>query len=419
MNDRIREENTSNEVHIVIISDVPDTARKLKDELEQNGYKVSIATDRDTQISLRAGDAILRVTYEDNANLLISGQQRDSVFAIVEEAQSALRRDKFSGDYGEIIGESSQIFEVLQQIEDLAATPLRVLISGETGTGKGVVARALHENSGRSGEMVSINCAAIPVNLLESELFGHERGAFTSADARRIGRFERAHNGTLFLDEIVEMPLSMQPKLLRAIEEGEIERVGGEKPIAVNVRIVAATNKDLARAVKDGIFREDLYYRLNVASISLPMLSERKEDIYVLVSHFLEKYRRFFSPSILQIAKSTRALLETYPWPGNVRELENAIERASYLIKKGVLLPEHLPEEITAYQRQPVDVSKEISTFEDEQKVSVPLGTKFDAMEEAFIRTTLEWHDGNRTKTAETLGIGIRTLQRKLKKYNA
>lgn len=421
MNDRIREENTSNEVHIVIISDVPDTARKLKDELEQNGYKVSIATDRDTQISLRAGGAILRVTYDDDANLLISGQQRDSVFEIVEKegSQSALRRDKFSGDYGEIIGESSQIFEVLQQIEDLAATPLRVLISGETGTGKGLVARALHENSGRSGEMVSINCAAIPVNLLESELFGHERGAFTSADARRIGRFERAHNGTLFLDEIVEMPLSMQPKLLRAIEEGEIERVGGEKPIAVDVRIVAATNKDLARAVKDGIFREDLYYRLNVASISLPMLSERKEDICVLVSHFLEKYRRFSSPSILQIAKSTRALLETYPWPGNVRELENAIERASYLIKKGVLLPEHLPEEITAYQRQPVDVSKEISTFEDEQKVSVPLGTKFDAMEEAFIRTTLEWHDGNRTKTAETLGIGIRTLQRKLKKYNA
>lgn len=407
MSDRIKEENLSNEIHILIISDAPDTAKKLEEELEQKGYRVSITVGSDEQDSSLASDAILKVTHEDSTDV---GE---------ETSQPALPRDRLSGDYREIIGESPQVLEVLRQIEDLAATPLRVLISGETGTGKGLVARALHENSGRSGQMVSINCAAIPVNLLESELFGHEKGSFTSANARHIGRFERAHNGTLFLDEITEMPLSMQPKLLRAIEEDEIERVGGEKPIAVDVRIVASTNKDLARAVEDGMFREDLYYRLNVASISLPMLSERKEDICVLVSHFLEKYRRFSDPPSLKISPSTRALLETYAWPGNVRELENAIERASYLIKGGVLLPEHLPEEIRAYQRRSVDVSKEISTSAGEQKVSVPLGTKFEAMEEAFIRTTLEWLDGNRTKTAETLGIGIRTLQRKLKKYNA
>ena len=334
MNNQIKGENLSNEIHIVIISDAPDTARKLEEELEQKGYRVSIAVGSDEQVSSLTSDAILKVTHEDSPD-------EDA-----ETSQSALPRDRLSGDYREIIGESTQVFDVLQQIEDLAATPLRVLISGETGTGKGLVARALHENSGRSGQMVSINCAAIPVNLLESELFGHERGSFTSANARHIGRFERAHNGTLFLDEITEMPLSMQPKLLRAIEEGEIERVGGEKPITVDVRIVAATNKDLARAVEDGMFREDLYYRLNVASISLPMLSERKEDICVLVSHFLEKYRRFSDPPSLEISPSTRALLENYAWPGNVRELENAIERASYLIKGGVLLPEHLPEEI-------------------------------------------------------------------------
>ena len=162
-----------------------------------------------------------------------------------------------------------QIFEVLQQIEHFAATSMKILISGETGTGKELVARALHKKSGRSGEMVSVNCAAMPENLLESELFGHEKGAFTSAEARRIGKFERAHKGTLFLDEIGEMPLSMQPKLLRAIEDNQIERIGGEKPILVDVRIVVATNRDLAEAVRDGTFREDLYYRLNVVPISL------------------------------------------------------------------------------------------------------------------------------------------------------
>ena len=324
-----------------------------------------------------------------------------------------MERDKLRGDYSEIIGDSPQMFKVRQQIESLAATVLRVLISGKTGTGKEMVARALHKNSGRSGEMVSINCAAISEGLLESELFGHEKGAFTGADARHIGRFERAHEGTLFLDEISEMPLSLQPKLLRAIEGNEIERVGGERPIAVDVRIVAATNRDLAQAVKDGTFREDLYYRLNVAAISLPPLSERRRDIEALIAYFLEKHRRLDKSEVLQVAASTLALLEAYPWPGNVRELENIIERMSYLVKDEMLLPRHLPEEIRIYQRQYSDVSAGEST----QSVSVPLGTTLKAMEEKFIRATLAWLDGNRTKTARVLGIGIRTLQRKLKKY--
>ncbi|MDE0426380.1 MAG: sigma-54 dependent transcriptional regulator [Candidatus Poribacteria bacterium] len=330
-----------------------------------------------------------------------------------------MARDSLRGDYSEIVGESSQILNILQQIDNIAATALKILISGETGTGKGVVARALHKNSGRNGEMVSINCASIPENLFESELFGHEKGAFTSASRRHIGKFERADKGTLFLDEITEMPLPMQPKLLRAIEEGEIERIGGKKPIRVDVRIVAATNRDIVQAVKDGMFREDLYYRLNVASVSLPTLSERKKDICLLVLHFLEKHRQFSSLPVLQISPDTRTLLETYPWPGNVRELENVIESASYLIKGGVLLPKHLPQKIQTYQKQSMNISPEIATPENEQSVSVPLGTTLEAMEATFIRETLVRFDGNRTKTARVLGIDKRTLQRKLKKYDA
>ena len=404
-------------MHIVIISDIPDRAKRLEEELEQIGYKVSIVTDHGAQISSLVGDAILKITHED-ADVLIQ-LQRNSVSAIVDGETSpvTLARDSLHGDHKEIIGESPQIFEVLQQIENFANTPLRVLISGDTGTGKEMVARALHKNSGRSGKMISVNCAAFPENLLESELFGHEKGAFTSADARHIGRFERARNGTLFLDEIGEMPLAMQPKLLSAIEDNEIERVGGKKPIAVDVRIVAATNRDLAQAVKDKTFREDLYYRLNVATISLPMLSERREDIDALVAYFLKKHRWLSELGIQQVAPSTLALLRDYSWPGNVRELENVIERASCIAKAAILLPEHLPEDIQMYQMQPVHDSNELPIPENEQGVNVTLGMTLEAMEETFICKTLARLNGNRTKTAEMLGIGIRTLQRKLKKY--
>ena len=399
-------------IHIVIISDVLDTAKKLEEELEGMGYTVSVTTDRDAQTSSLASDAILKITHEDNADMLIP-QERGSISAVIatEENQVTSARDSLSGDYREIIGESSQMFEVLQHIENFAATPLRILISGKTGTGKELIARALHKNSGRSGEMVSVNCTSISESLLESELFGHEKGAFTSAETQHIGRFERAHKGTLFLDEIGEMPLSMQPKLLRAIETGEIERVGGEKPIAIDVRILAATNRDITQAIEDGLFRRDLYYRLNMASISLPTLAERREDIEDLVTHFLKKHRLSYDSEIPQIAPSTLALLESYSWPGNVRELASAVQSACYSAKEGILLPEHLPKEIRTDQRRLVNIP------ENEQEMSVPLGTTLEAMEEILIRNTLAWLDGNRTKTAEMLRIGIRTLQRKLQKY--
>ena len=294
-----------------------------------------------------------------------------------------MTRHTLHGDYRDIIGHSPRMFEVLQQIERFAATSTRVLISGETGTGKGVVARALHKNSGKSGEMVFVNCAAIQETLLESELFGHEKGAFTSAEARRIGKFERAHNGTLFLDEIAEMPLSMQSKLLHAVEESEIERLGGEKPIPIDVRIVTATNKDLEQAIRDGRFREDLYYRLNVASISLPTLTARREDIEALVLHFLGKHLRVDASEISQIAPSTLVLLKSYPWPGNVRELENVIEGASHFVKGQMLLPEHLPEKLQTYQNRPMNVP------ENDRSMTVPLDMTLEEVEETFIRKVL------------------------------
>ena len=392
----------------------------LKKELEGMGYKVSVVTDQGTRTSSLASDAILKIIHGDDADVLIP-QQRNSVSAVVEETVSQVTsaRDSLSGDYREIIGESPQILEILQHIENFAATPLRVLISGKTGTGKELVARALHKNSGRSGKMVSVNCAVIQENLFESELFGHEKGAFTSADTRHIGRFERADKGTLFLDEIGEMPLAMQPKLLRAIETGEIERVGGEKPIAVDVRIVAATNRDLAQAVENKTFREDLYYRLNVASISLPTLVERREDIEDLVTHFLKKYRLSYDSEIPQIAPSTLALLESYAWPGNVRELASAIQRACYVVKEGVLLPEHLPEEIQMGQKRPMNSLKKLLTSENEQEISFPFGLTLEAMEGSFIRTTLDLLNGSRKEASEVLGVSIRTLQRTLKKRRA
>ena len=266
--------------------------------------------------------------------------------------------------------------------------------------------------------MVSLNCAAISETLLESELFGHEKGAFTSAEAQHIGRFERAHNGTLFLDEIGEMPLSMQSKLLHAVEESEIERVGGEKPIPVDVRIIAATNKDLAKAVRDGRFREDLYYRLDVASIALPTLMARREDIETLALHFLVKHFRSEASEILQVAPRTLVLLKNYPWPGNVRELENVIERASHLVKGRMLLPEHLPEKFHPYHNHPLHISEGPATLENNQSVTVSLDMTLEEVEETFIRKVLASLEGNRTQAAKMLGIGRSTLQRELKGYN-
>ena len=330
-----------------------------------------------------------------------------------------MARNTLRGNYSEIIGDSRQMFEVLQQIELFAATSMKVLISGETGTGKGVVARALHKNSGRSGEIWSLSTVRrYPKLCWRVSCLDMRKVLLQVPMTLHIGKFERAHDGTLFLDEISEMPLSLQPKLLHAIEANEIERVGGEKSISVDVRVVTATNGDIVQAVRDGLFRGDLYYRLEVASISLPPLAERQEDIEALVAHFLKKHRGSYESEVPEVAPSTWVLLKSYPWPGNVRELENVIQRAAYLIDGQTLLLEHLPEKLRTYQNRFVNIPERPSLSEDGQSLGIPLGVTLEVVREMFVRQVLARFEGNKTETAASLGVSLRTLQRMLKKYD-
>ena len=315
------------------------------------------------------------------------------------------------GDYKEIIGESPQILKVLTQIDQVANTNVTVLIYGETGTGKELVARALHRNSDRLEKaMVAVNCAAFSEQLIESELFGHEKGSFTGAITQHLGKFEQARDSTLFLDEIGEVPLSLQPKFLRTLEEREIERVGGTKPISVNFRVVAATNQNLQAAVENKTFRDDLYYRLNVISICLPPLRERSEDIQGLVEHFLEKHSQILDQPIHKIALQTLILLQNYPWPGNIRELENVLLSLMISIQSVEILPKHLPTKILTYQAQDVDLQEENQLIKAEKTLTLPIGTSMEQIEKTFILNTLDLMEGNRSKTAEVLQISLRTL---------
>jgi formate hydrogenlyase transcriptional activator len=248
--------------------------------------------------------------------------------------------ERDSRRFEQIIGKSQALESVLEQVEQVAPTGSSVLIQGETGTGKELIARAIHNLSSRCGRpFIKLNCAAIPFDLLESELFGHERGAFTGAIAQKIGRFEMADKGTLFLDEVGDIPAGLQPKLLRVLQEQEFERLGSTRTQQVDIRLVAATNRNLAHMVKRGEYRSDLYYRLNVFPIPLPPLRERREDIPALVEHFVEIYARRMDRQIDQIPAETMSALTSYPWPGNIRELQNFIERSVIVSSKGILTP--------------------------------------------------------------------------------
>ena len=398
---------------------------KMRNIEERNGYKNTIVKNLPAK-NARVGFESPMRSSQNGKHYLISEQseQMDTGPRIAKTRMPQfapshlLPESTLRGNYESIIGTSPQILEILKQVDRIANTIMKVLICGETGTGKELIARAVHQNSDRSSnEMVSVNCVAIPDMLLESELFGHERGAFTDAKVRHIGKFERAHNSTLFLDEIGDMPLALQAKLLRAVETGEIERLGGTKPISVNVRVVAATHCNLAKSVENGTFRKDLYYRLNAVSITLPPLRERQEDIRVLAEYFIEQHCNTYTQPVRKMVPETLARLQTYPWPGNVRELKNALISAVLLNDEEVILPVHLPEEILAFGQPRANVPQETLTSENQQNTHIPLGASLKVVEEAYIRATLAWQNGNRTKTAKVLGISVRTLQNRLKDY--
>jgi DNA-binding NtrC family response regulator len=308
----------------------------------------------------------------------------------------------------EIISDSTEMDKVKKLILKVAKSNSTVLIRGESGTGKELIARAIHTNSLRSSEIFqAVNCAAINENLLESELFGHEKGSFTGAIGEKKGLFEVADGGTLFLDEIGELDISLQAKILRALQEKQIRRVGGTKEMNTDVRVVAATNRDLLKMSQDGRFREDLYYRLNVLSIELPALRTRRSDIPVLIEYFLKKHTRNTTREI-KINAEAKRLLENYSYPGNVRQLESAIERATLLCENDTITAEDLPPEMTQESKP--------ASADDLFKLP-PEGVNFEDVERSLIMQAMERTDNNITKSAKLLGLTFRTLQYRLEKF--
>ena len=315
-------------------------------------------------------------------------------------------------DRPDIIGKSASMKALMDLLAMVAPSEATVLISGESGTGKELIARSLHDNSPRrEGPLVTVNCAALAESLLESELFGHEKGAFTGADRRREGRFKQADGGTIFLDEIGETSPRMQAKLLRVLQEKEIQRVGSEAVLPVDVRVVAATNRDLEKDVTDGRFREDLFYRLNVVHLTIPPLRDRQEDIPLLAQHFLNHYARRNRKTVKGFAPLAMDMLLKYGWPGNVRELENAIERAVILVSGEHLTDKHLPLRIV--RQHPGHVPAEVAA-----PPATDGNRTLEDLEKDAIMATLAATEGNKSETARRLGISRKTLHNKLKAYD-
>jgi two-component system, NtrC family, response regulator HydG len=309
-----------------------------------------------------------------------------------------------------VIGNSSAMHAVVAKLRQIAPTSASVLITGESGTGKELAAKALHVNSPRKNKpFVPLNCAELSENVLESELFGHVKGAFTGADRDRIGRFQYANGGTLFLDEIGDMPIAIQVKLLRVLESGEVVRVGTNEPVKVHVRLISATNRELADSISDGKFRQDLYHRLKVVSIKLPPLRERRDDVPLLIEHFLKEFIASHAKTISGVTPALRRALMAYSWPGNVRELKNTIESMVVIDVDGLLDLNDLPDDLqTAASGAKGDGHAGVDSL---------VGKSLDEIEKHYIATTLERTGGNREEAARLLGIGERTLYRKLKEY--
>jgi DNA-binding NtrC family response regulator len=359
---------------------------------------------------LGAADFLTKPINLEHLRLVVQRALRER--ALQDEVTALRERLHEQYQFHTILSKSPRMHDVFELISHVAQTISTVLIFGETGTGKELVARAVHEASPRrAGPFVAVNCAALPESLLESELFGHEKGAFTSAIGQRKGRFELAHGGTIFLDEVGEIPLAMQAKLLRVLQERRFERVGGAQTIETDVRVIAATNRDLLRLAKEGKFREDLYYRLNVVKIDLPHLHERPEDIPLLAQHFVQKFSRPGAPPKTISPEAMEAMLQ-HRWPGNIRELENAIERATVTSRDEVIRPENLPSEILKPGRPryqlPVDLSRPLTDQLTELTA---------AFEERYLRRALKRTRGHIGRTARLTGLSRRTITDKIALY--
>jgi DNA-binding NtrC family response regulator len=341
---------------------------------------------------------------------ITKGDDNNRIIPLLHQAMAAVKQDKekaisikpqSSYGFDNIIGSSPAITQAVKLAQKIALTHVSVLLLGETGTGKEVFANAIHQASNRkSHTLVAINCSAFARDLLEGELFGHKAGAYTGAAKDKKGLVEVADNGTLFLDEIGEMDLSLQAKLLRVLESGEFIKLGDEKTTRVNLRIIAATHRDLRKEIDNGHFREDLYYRLNGFTITLPAMHQRTEDIAALATHFLQKYAAKNNTPALQLSGPALKLLQAYAWKGNIRELKNVLERAAILADDLTLLPEHLPYEL------------------QQQNTAVANSLSLAAVEQQHIQKVLQHTKGNKTETARLLGIGLTTLYRKIEEYH-
>jgi two-component system nitrogen regulation response regulator GlnG len=380
--------------------------------------------------SVRAAvEAMQRGAYDyltkpfDNDEVVLLVERAVAARALAREVVELRTGIQEVWEFGALVGKSPRMQEVYKTIGRIAGTDVTVLLQGESGTGKEVVARAIHHYSRRAGKpFVAVSCAAIPPTLLEAELFGHERGAFTDAHQRRLGKFELAHGGTIYLDEVGDMGPELQPKILRVLQERELERIGGGEPIRVDVRVVAATNRDLEGLIREARFREDLYYRLNVVSLTLPPLRERREDIPFLIDHFLAKYAAELGERALSAEALERLL--GYGWPGNVRELENVIQHAMVMATGGVILPDHLP--ITAGAGAPAVRAGTLEQLIEGKLAECVrgLGTRESAnlyglvltlVERPLFHAVLRETGGNQLRAAALLGINRNTLRKKLR----